>query len=531
MKSRIWIGAVGLVAMTVVGALSSTAGASVSQWNVKASAGFVKLTLLGNQVQLAGGTSEADANSASVADAMGTGICIAHGGVNCPTSTTSDLTAPDKTTTAVATANGKGTTQSAAPACLVPSIDAMIAVANVACGNASATEDANGMPTASGDGAVANVKVLLPVSGLSSSACSGTSVPAATPGPTNDVSQLASPVQSLLDTVNKALGSLPVPAPPLTNVADPSSQSSSSCSVLEGLLGPIDAALPASAGPVKTLLNTLVTAGGTLNASSLPPLLDITAAGSKSTVANSTNSAGDPIVKASASTGSLDVNIMGGMLDLTVTPTINSVTLDEATGQANTHCDVGLISVSQGGADQFVSLLPLGNAIETLLTQLEQTPLAQLFAALLGAPPNPEVLSCSPAGDQSGTSVSQTGADVGGLHILPAGPLAPDGLIGLDLGTTTVSASSTSTTPAGATTSPNTSSPPTATPAAHPVPAAAPAVVPNVTSVHTGEFWSGPLPIILLVGMGLAGAMLIGRRRIGTVARSISPIIRRRGSQ
>jgi hypothetical protein len=50
--------------------------------------------------------------------------------------------------------------------------------------------------------------------------------------------------------------------------------------------------------------------------------------------------------------------------------------------------------------------------------------------------------------------------------------------------------------------------------------------------VHTGEFWSGTLPIVLLVGMGLAGALLIGRRRILSVARSINinPLTRRRGS-
>jgi hypothetical protein len=56
-------------------------------------------------------------------------------------------------------------------------------------------------------------------------------------------------------------------------------------------------------------------------------------------------------------------------------------------------------------------------------------------------------------------------------------------------------------------------------------------VVPNVTTVHTGEFWSGTLPIILLAGMALAGALLIGRRRILTAARSINPLTRRRGSQ
>ncbi len=56
-------------------------------------------------------------------------------------------------------------------------------------------------------------------------------------------------------------------------------------------------------------------------------------------------------------------------------------------------------------------------------------------------------------------------------------------------------------------------------------------MVPNVTTVHTGEFWSGTLPIILLAGMGLAGIMLIGRRRFFSVACLINPIARRRGGQ
>src|SRR5260370_21613239 len=124
MRGRIRIGALGLLTMAALCATSSSAGAAANQWNVKASAGFVNLTLLGNQVQLAGGTSEADANSASVADAMGTGVCVAHGGVDCPTGATSDITTPDKTTTAVATASGNGTTKSAAPACLTPAVDA-----------------------------------------------------------------------------------------------------------------------------------------------------------------------------------------------------------------------------------------------------------------------------------------------------------------------------------------------------------------------------------------------------------------------
>ena len=64
-----------------------------------------------------------------------------------------------------------------------------------------------------------------------------------------------------------------------------------------------------------------------------------------------------------------------------------------------------------------------------------------------------------------------------------------------------------------------------ATPAATPA-AAAPSVVPNVTSVHTGEFWAGPLPIVLLVGMGLSGLILITRRRLASAARTLLPFNR-----
>jgi hypothetical protein len=55
--------------------------------------------------------------------------------------------------------------------------------------------------------------------------------------------------------------------------------------------------------------------------------------------------------------------------------------------------------------------------------------------------------------------------------------------------------------------------------------------VPNVTAVHTGEYWAGPLPIVLLAGMGLAGLALIGRRRIASAARTLHPLSRLRGGQ
>ena len=66
----------GLVVMTVLTALTSTAGAATTatQWNVTGNGGFVSLDLL-NALQLAGGGSEADASSGPVAEAEGTGLC------------------------------------------------------------------------------------------------------------------------------------------------------------------------------------------------------------------------------------------------------------------------------------------------------------------------------------------------------------------------------------------------------------------------------------------------------------------------
>ncbi len=89
---------------------------------------------------------------------------------------------------------------------------------------------------------------------------------------------------------------------------------------------------------------------------------------------------------------------------------------------------------------------------------------------------------------------------------------ALEGGIALNVGDVSVTGTSTNATPAVAT------SP--AAPAA-PVAAAAPApaAVPDVTTVHTGEYWAGTLPVILLAGMGLAGLLLIGRRRIASLAR------------
>jgi hypothetical protein len=46
--------------------------------------------------------------------------------------------------------------------------------------------------------------------------------------------------------------------------------------------------------------------------------------------------------------------------------------------------------------------------------------------------------------------------------------------------------------------------------------------------VHTGEHWPGTAPIFSMVDAGLAGMLLVGRRRIVSLVRSLSSSDRRR---
>ena len=76
----------GLVAMTLLCAVSSTAGAQSNTWNVQSNGGFVSLDLL-NTLQFAGGGSEADASNAPMSEASGTGVCLSTASSTnpCPT--------------------------------------------------------------------------------------------------------------------------------------------------------------------------------------------------------------------------------------------------------------------------------------------------------------------------------------------------------------------------------------------------------------------------------------------------------------
>jgi hypothetical protein len=532
MRGRIRIAAVGLLALTVVGALSSTAGAqTVTQWNVQSNGGFVSLDLL-NTLQLAGGGSEADASSAPQAEASGTGACLSTASSTnpCPTSPTSPLSgvALDSTQDAVAKGAGVTATPTGSGTCTLPINTGLLNV-DVSCGTASASEDGNGDPTASGTGSLANVSISVSLTDVlqsllggslpfASSVCNDAPAAGSTTG--SNTSPLSSTVSSLLTTVNGILPANLALNP--TSVAG-GSDLAGECSILSGLLTQIGAAGGSSpvGGIVTGILDEVLGLTGG-NAASVQPL-SIDLGGSTSAVSTSGNVVTDSVTQHAA-----DVDLFG-LADLQVAPTTASITLDRSSGTVTPSCNAGLVSYSTNGSlPTFVNIAQLNSLVNQILSTLGSSgsalssALGSLLTGIISYNPDGNLLTCDTS--DPGTTAS---AKVSAVHLgLLSGLM---GGVGLDVGDVGVTGSATVASPAV------TTSAAIATPAAVTAPASAsapvPAPVPDVTSVHTGEYWAGSLPVILMAGMGLAGLMLIGRRRIAPVVRTLNPLTRRRGGQ
>jgi len=509
------------MAIALLGAVASNAGAqSSAPWTVQANGGFVSLGLL-NTVQVAGGGSEADASSAPMAEASGTGACLSTSSSSnpCPTSASSSLSGDALDSTQDAVANGSGTTATptGANSCPLPINTGLLDV-NVLCGTASASEDASGNPTASGSGSITSAAlgtslgdVLEAILGGSlpsaSSLCA--SAPAATSAPGANTSPLSGPVQSILGTVNGILPAGQALNP--TSVAG-GSDLAGECSVVSGLLSQLNASSSSGVTTALTgILNQILGLTGA-DASAVQPL-SITLGGSTSAVSTSGN-----VVTGSVTQRALDVDLFG-LADLQVAPTTAAVALDRSTGTVTPSCNAGVVSYSTNGSlPTFVNITQIDDLVNQILSTLGSSgtalsgALSTLLSDLITYNPSGNLLSCDTSAP--GTSAS---AKVGVLNL---GLLS--GLMGgltLNVGDVSVTGSSTVATPAVATS-------PATTPA-QPVAAA----VPGVTTVHTGEYWAGTLPVILLACMGAGGMLLIGRRRVASLARSFSTLARRRGGR
>jgi hypothetical protein len=521
MKGGFRIAAVGVAVLAVVSALTSTAGAqtTVTKWNVTGNGGFVSLGLL-NTLQLAGGGSEADASSSPLAEAEGTGLCVddsAPATNPCPTSattSTSGNSVPNATQDAVADGSGVTATPTGG-GCTLP-VNTTLVDVDVSCGTASASTDSNGDPTASGTGSLAGVSISLSLTQVLQSILGGAlpsasalcaDAPAASSSPGSNTAGLDQTLQGILGSANGLLSGL-APLNP-TSVA-PGSDVTGECSILGGVLNELTASSGASSvtGRVTGILDQLLGLAGGAGVSVTPLTIDL----GGSTTAVSTNG---NVVTDSVTQHALDVNLFG-LADLQVAPTAAAVSLDRSTGTVTPSCTAGVASYSvAGGVQQFLALGSLTQLVDNILAQLSSTlnsltsALSGLVGEILSYNPNANLLNCS-VSDPGTTANAAVGvANLGLLTGLQGG-------IALNVGDVSVSGSSTA--------APAVTTAAATTPAA---PAAAPAAVPGVTTVHTGEYWAGDLPIVLLVGMALAGIVLIGRRRILSVARALHPFARR----
>ncbi len=503
MKGRIRIATVGVMAVMLVTSLSSSAGASVSTWNVKANGGFISLSLL-NAIGLTGGTSEADATSAPSAEALGDGLCVtvAQATNPCPTNP-GDVTGQALDFTQTASTSSANSTATPVPAgaghCLVPPINLAVVTLSAACGIASASEDSSGNPTATGSGYLANVQVALSLGDLlgtgnlgllpsTGSLCpSGTAAPASSTGTSGTAPAAGSPLSGLLGTVNSLLSGAGLSTLLPTSVAGGSSPLAPVCSILNGLI------------------NTLTGAAGLSNLVNLnanTPILTVDVGRSDSTVVTSPDGNTET---ATATQKSVDINVLG-MLDIQVTPTSASVSVDKTTGLATPSFTNGVLQVSTGsGVPTIITLPALSSLLNQLLTSLN---VGGLLNNLVG--PDFRVFGGGTTG--AGTTTATATSGILDLSLL-------NGLVALNFGDVSASGSSTTATPLVKTLA--AASTPVAPAAVIPA-VAPPAAVPNVTTVHTGEFWNGSAAIIILAAMGLGGIAMISRRRLLSVARALT---------
>jgi hypothetical protein len=526
MKGRIRIAALGALAISAFTLIGGAAGTSVGAaapngYSASVTAQGLNLNLFGQK--LLGGNSTAcvndgsqTANTGSPCDGKATPYSYAAGSGTVLTSAglSNDATAFAAGDSQSLT-EGTPSVQKCSPVSSggAQGADNVTVDLGVGCGFATASNDATGDPSAYSGGEIATVGInagglLAPIVGASTGASKCTTSP----------SQL---IGALLNTVCQVLGAVGGSAPPPAGTLIPG--------VEQALQNIFDIVTQA----VDNLDTVDVSVGGATSAVCSGQYNSTT-----SECANDTT--GDVTAETSGST--LDVKLLQGvgctagtplatcalnevtnlkdesanptaapLIEIKVGPASCTATRDPSTGEWTSTDASSLVDVDVNLPGDNISLNIPGTS-GTGQTILSGTPLQSTISIANGASaPIGDTASCS--GDSLTLNLLQSSDFPGGSSTV--------GAVYAALGSTTLSASNN-----------NVAAPVKTTPATTPAPAAVTpvvpaAVVPNVTTVHTGEFWSGVLPIYLLAGMGGTGIALIARRRIASAFRSLT----RRGSK
>ena len=187
----------------------------------------------------------------------------------------------------------------------------------------------------------------------------------------------------------------------------------------------------------------------------------------------------------------------GPLLDIRVGAATSTSTLDRGTAAATAVADPGLVTVTFGTALTGVQTVTVAPGQSQ--TFLSGTPLASTVDVGAGA-------VTQGTGQASSTAHGVT------LDLLQG----VDGGVDIDLATSTTAVAGVAPATTAAVTPTTTA--PSVTPTT--VAPAAPAVVPGVTTVHTGEPWGGSWPVVVLaVAIGL---VLVYRRRLALVLPAVA---------
>jgi hypothetical protein len=282
-------------------------------------------------------------------------------------------------------------------------------------------------------------------------------------------------------SVGPTASALPLPITPRSTVV-------SALTTVLGTLPP----LPTTGTPLGTVLASVAGASGATLTSLVSAHL-----GTSSSSVTATSSTANAKSTASGS----QINLLNGLgeaggalLTITVGAAAVTVALNRSNGQVTATDTPAVVTVtlrSPVGGTQTYSLAP--GASQTFLSG---TPLVTTVAAGSG--------SATPGTGKGSASANGITVDaVGGLGATTA--TGTNGGLQIDMASTT--AAVTAAVPASTVAAPVTTTT---------VPAAATVVAPvaGATTVHTGEFWSGPLPDALLGLAMICGLAIVARRRL-----------------
>jgi hypothetical protein len=548
MKNRLRMALIGAAALSTVAFLSAagafSAGAATTGYSANVTTQGLNLSLFGTE--LVGGNSTAcvnqgaetsntgsacDGKSSPYANAKGSGTLLTSSGLYgaaTSTATTDGQNDPDGS--------------EASPICSPLSSGGPVGASGVTleagagCGWSDAAVDANGNPSASATGEVAEVD--LDLNGILSqitnaSPATGTA-DLCTQSANQTIGALLNAVCQILGPVSSAASSTPVGG--LLTGVEQALQNLDDIATHD--LGDL---LSIKVGPAESLIcqGTVNDEVGTdpTNAPACDPTTDgtVTTYSQGDTLQiNALNGVGcsspslatcatDEVsyIAGLATNSSASDPVAAPLLQVNVGPAQCTAVLDPTTGQW-TSTDYGsVVDVHLNIPGDPINLDIPGTA-GTSQEIAAGTPLQSTISIASG--------SSAPVGTSAACNSSSVTLNLlqsgGGTSLpisLPGSSSTPgQGLIYASLGTTALAATNTSAN--APITSPSVATVPTVNP---PAVVTAPATaVPNVTTVHTGEFWSGSLPIILMSGMGLAGIVLIVRRRVFSAARTLMPFAR-----